>query len=80
MRETAREAEADLPAVLRLIDAGQVRVTDKKRVPTEATRKAVTGVLTGGDFHTPDDAGEHDGDPAHDAGRSWPICTTRPGN
>ena len=76
VRETARDAEGDLPAVLRLIDAGKVRVTDKKQVPTEASRKAVAGVLTGGDFYTPDDADEYDGDPAHDLAVkafAWPM-------
>jgi hypothetical protein len=76
VRETAREAEADLPAVLRLIDAGKVRVTDKKRVPTEASRNAVAGVLTGGDFYTSDDADEYDGDPAGDLAIksfAWPM-------
>ncbi|MBP3960082.1 helicase-associated domain-containing protein [Gemmata sp. G18] len=82
VRETAREAEADLPAVLRLIDAGKVRVTDKKHVPTEATRKAITGVLAGGDFYTPGDADKHDGDPAHDLtikAFAWPMLVQTAG-
>lgn len=82
VRDTAREAEADLPAVLRLIDAGKVRVTDKKLVPTEATRKVVAGVLTGGDFYTPDDEDEHDGDPAHDLtikAFAWPMLVQAAG-
>lgn len=76
VRETAREAEADLPAVLRLIDAGKVRVTDKKRVPTEASRKVIAGVLTGGDFYTSEDQDEYDGDPAGDLAIkafAWPM-------
>ena len=82
VRETAREAEADLPAVLRLIDAGKVRVTDKKRVPTEASRNAVAGVLTGGDFYTPDDEDEYDGDPAGDLAIkafAWPMLVQAAG-
>lgn len=82
VRETAREAEADLPAVLRLIDAGKVRVTDKKQVPTEATRKAVAGVLSGGDFYTPDDEDEWEGDPAHDLAVqafAWPMLVQAAG-
>ncbi|HEX4610644.1 MAG TPA: helicase-associated domain-containing protein [Urbifossiella sp.] len=82
VRETARETEADLPAVLRLIDAGKVRVTDKRQVPTEATRKAVAGVLTGGDFYTPDDETEHAGDPAHDLtvkAFAWPMLVSAAG-
>ncbi len=82
VRETAREAEADLPAVLRLIDAGKIRVTDKKHVPTEATRKAITGVLSGGDFYTAADADEQRDDPAHDVtikAFAWPMLVQAAG-
>ena len=57
-RETALPAAANLAAALRLVEAGKVRVTDKKRVPTEAARKAIGAVLAGGDFYEPADAGE----------------------
>lgn len=76
VRETASAAEADLRSVLRLIEAGKVRVTDKKLVPTEAARQAVAGVLTGGDFYAPEDADESKYDPSFDVGiRSfaWPV-------
>lgn len=76
VRETAADAEADVRAVLRLIDAGKVRVTDKKLVPTEATRQAVTGVLAGGDFYSPDEEQEWEHDPATDLGIkafAWPV-------
>ncbi|OWK36221.1 helicase-associated domain-containing protein [Fimbriiglobus ruber] len=82
VRETARTAEADLLAVLRLIDTGKVRVTDKKRVPTEAGRKLVAGVLTGGDFYTADDEEEFDDDPAHDLAIeafAWPMLVQAAG-
>jgi hypothetical protein len=76
VRETAGEAEADIRAVLRLIDAGKVRVTDRKLVPTEASRQAVAGVLAGGDFYAPEDASESKYDPAADIsikGFAWPV-------
>jgi hypothetical protein len=76
VRETAAEAEANVRAVLRLIDAGKVRVTDKKLVPTEATRPAVAGVLAGGDFYSPDEAEESKYDPAFDLAIqafAWPA-------
>lgn len=76
VRETAGAAGADMQTVLRLIEAGKVRVTDKKLVPTEATRQAVAGVLNGGDFYSPDDAEESKYDPSFDIGiRSfaWPV-------
>lgn len=82
VRETAREAEADLPAVLRLIDAGKVRVTDKKRVPTEASRTAIAGVLVGGDFYTAADEDKYAGDPAHDLAIkafAWPMLVQAAG-
>ncbi len=82
VRETAREAEADLPAVLRLIDAGKVRVTDRKRTPTEASRDAVAGVLAGGDFYTSADEDEHGADPAGDLAIrafAWPMLVQAAG-
>lgn len=57
-------------------------MTDKKLVPTEASRKAVAGVLTGGDYYTPDDADEYDGDPAHDLvvrAFAWPMLVQAAG-
>ncbi|HEX5271205.1 MAG TPA: hypothetical protein VFW33_11980, partial [Gemmataceae bacterium] len=65
-RLTAREAEHDVKAVLRLIDVGTVRVTDKKRQPTAAAIRAVAGVLQGGDFYTEEDQEDYGDDPAAD--------------
>jgi hypothetical protein len=76
VRETASEAEADVRAVLRLVDAGRLRVTDKKLIPTEAARQAVAGVLAGDDFYAPDDASESKYDPAADISIkafAWPV-------
>jgi hypothetical protein len=64
LRLTAREAEHDLRAVLRLVEAGRVRVSDKKRQPTAASQKAVAEVLQGGDFYTAEDQDESNYDPA----------------
>jgi hypothetical protein len=76
VRENATAAGDDLRAVLRLIEAGKVRVTDKKLVPTEAARQAVAGVLSGGDFYAPDDTDESKYDPSFDLGVrafAWPV-------
>ena len=76
VRETAVAAGADVRTVLRLIEAGKFRVTDKKLVPTEVARQAVAGVLTGGDFYAPDDADESKWDPSFDVGIrtfAWPV-------
>jgi hypothetical protein len=76
VRETAREAERDLRAVLRLVEVGRVRVSDKKRQPTAASRTAVAEVLSGGDFYTADDQDESKYDPASDLtikAFAWPM-------
>lgn len=41
----------DLGAVLRLVDHGKVRITEKNRRPTAASVRAVSEVLLGGDFY-----------------------------
>ncbi len=82
VRETAREAEQDLRAVLRLIEAGRVRVSDKKRQPTAASQKAVAEVLAGGDFYTAEDQDESKYDPAHDLAVkafAWPMLVQAAG-
>jgi hypothetical protein len=55
VRETARDALHDVKAVLRLVDAGEVRVSDKTRRPAQAAVQAVRRVLAGGDFYAPED-------------------------
>ncbi len=51
---TERAARHDLKAVLRLIDAGKLTVSDKTHQPGAAALKAVGALLSGGDFY--DDA------------------------
>lgn len=75
-REMAREAERDLRAVLRLIEAGRVRVSDKKRQPTVASQKAIAEVLPGGDFYIAEDADESKDDLDFDLtlkAFAWPM-------
>lgn len=52
VRETEREALHDLPAMLRLIEAGKLGVSATTRRPGQAALKAVGDVLHGGDFYT----------------------------
>ncbi|HLN33282.1 MAG TPA: helicase-associated domain-containing protein [Gemmataceae bacterium] len=76
VRETARAAQRDLKAVLRLVDAGEVGVSDKTRRPTSATVKAVEAVLEGGDFYSEDDVDQEPYQPSHDLkikGFAWPL-------
>jgi len=63
-RESA--AGAELAAVLRLIDAGKVGVSDKTRRPTTAAVRAVTSVLDGGDFYEDEAIGSI-------RGFAWPL-------
>lgn len=51
VRETERPAQHDLEAVLRLVEAGKVSVSDKTRRPSAAAIRAVAAVLDGGDFY-----------------------------
>jgi hypothetical protein len=76
VRETAREAEQDLRAVLRLVEAGRVRVSDKKRQPTATSQKAIAETLPSGDFYTVEDQDESKYDPAFDLtlkAFAWPM-------
>ena len=76
VRETARAALLDVKAVLRLIDAGEVKVGEKTRRPSQAALKTVTAVLSEGDFYADTDCDEYDHDPASDLTMkafAWPM-------
>ncbi|MBW4621863.1 MAG: helicase-associated domain-containing protein [Cyanosarcina radialis HA8281-LM2] len=45
-------ASQELLAMLRLIDAGKVSVSEQTRLPSAATLKAITDILVGGDYYT----------------------------
>ncbi len=82
VRHTARAALHDVKAVLRLIDAGAVRVGDKTRRPSQAVMKAITGVLAEGDFYAEEDQSEEAGDPAADLriqAFAWPMLVQAAG-
>lgn len=76
VRETARAALLDVKTILRLVDAGQVKVGEKTRRPSQAAVKAIAAVLTDGDFYGEDDSSEDDLDPASDLAMkafAWPM-------
>ncbi len=50
-RDGERAAASELLAVLRLIEAGRVSVSDTTRFPTGAAQKAILDVLTDGDYY-----------------------------
>ncbi|OLC38821.1 MAG: hypothetical protein AUH28_01535 [Acidobacteria bacterium 13_1_40CM_56_16] len=53
VHETERAAQRELLAVLRLIDAGKVAVSDKTRRPSGSTLDAIAAVLDGSDYYPP---------------------------
>ncbi|MEB3359848.1 MAG: helicase-associated domain-containing protein [Synechococcales bacterium] len=61
LREQA--AQQDLLAVLRLIQMGQVSVSDKTYMPSKATLSAIAPILQGGDYYSEAD---EPGDSYHD--------------
>jgi Helicase conserved C-terminal domain len=75
-RQTDRTALQDVKALLRLIDLGEVRVSEKSRRPTPATMKVIGGVLAEADFYTEADQSEDDWSPAADLciqAFAWPM-------
>jgi hypothetical protein len=82
VRHTARAALHDVRAVLRLIDAGEVRVGDKTRRPSQAAMKAIAAVLTEGDFYQDADQSEDEWDPVADLQMqtfAWPLLVQAAG-
>ncbi len=49
--DTEQAAQHDLLSVLRLIDAGKIKVSDKTGRPTAASMNVITEILHGGDFY-----------------------------
>src|SRR4051794_16191245 len=81
-RATAPVAEREVRGVLRLIEAGQGRGSDKTRRPIGETIDAVRAVLVGGDFYGPADESDDDGDPASDLAiraYAWPSLVQAAG-
>jgi hypothetical protein len=81
-RETDRAALQDVKAVLRLIDMGEVRISEKTRRPSLAAMKVVTGVLAGGDFYAETDQSKDESEPASDLriqSFAWPMLVQAAG-
>lgn len=75
-RATAVAAQQEVRALLRLVEAGKVRVTEKTRRPPQATIDAIGGVLVQGDFYDASDHGDYKGDPDWDLtirAFAWPL-------
>ena len=78
--ETERAAQHDIHAVLRLIDAGKVRVSTKTKRATAASRKAIAKMLQGGDFYPPEEnPDDWTTDPGHIKAFAWPLIVQSAG-
>lgn len=75
VRETERAAQRELFAVLRLVDAGKVAVSDKTRRASASTVEAITGLLEGGDYypHVPPGTKWHDDNAGPIRAFAWPL-------
>lgn len=72
--ETERAAQHDVHAVLRLIDAGKIRVSEKTKRVTSAGARAISQVLHGGDFYSPDkEPYGYDPEPGFIKAFAWPL-------
>ena len=56
LRQTEQEALSDLALMLRLIDQGQISVSEKTGLPNAATTRLLTEKLCGGDYYDADEA------------------------
>jgi hypothetical protein len=75
-RDTASAALRELPAMLRLLDAGKIRVGEKTRKPGQATVDTIAPLLVDGDFYQADDKSDYSHDPGSDLAIkafAWPC-------
>jgi hypothetical protein len=78
--DTEHAAQHDVHAVLRLIDAGKVRASDRTKRVTAAGARAITGILQGGDFYPPEeDTDEWTTDPGPMKAFAWPLILQNAG-
>lgn len=78
--ETERPAQQDIHAVLRLIDAGKVRASEKTKRVTAAGAKAITQVLQGGDFYPlEEEPDEWRTEPGAMKAFAWPLILQNAG-
>jgi hypothetical protein len=82
VRATAADALHDVKAVLQLVDAGAIRVSEKLRQATPAVTKTLAEVLQGGDFYSDDDVAADALAPADDLLMkpfAWPLLVQAAG-
>jgi len=75
-RSTAPVALREFTTILRLVESGVIRVSDKTRKPSKASVEAVAPLLVDGDFYQPEDRSKHADDPGSDLAIrafAWPC-------
>ncbi len=75
-RCTASEALREYSAMLRLVESGKIRVSDKTRKPGLATVEAILPLLVNGEFYQPEDRSRYPEDPGSDLtirAFAWPC-------
>jgi Helicase conserved C-terminal domain len=75
-RSTAPAALREFATVLRLLEPGKIKVSDKTRKPSQATVDAIGPLLADGDFYSPGDRSEDSCDPGSDLAiraYAWPC-------
>ncbi|MCX6629649.1 MAG: hypothetical protein NTW28_18685 [Candidatus Solibacter sp.] len=75
IHETERKAQRELLAVLRLVDAGKLTVSDKTHRPSSAAVVSITAILDGGDYypHVPPKSGWDDENAGPIRAFAWPL-------
>lgn len=72
--DTERAAQQDLMAILRLVQAGKIRVSQKTLKTTAASVKAITKVLYAGDFYPPPEGDDPwETEPTAMKAFAWPL-------
>jgi len=75
-QSTAPVALREFTTMLRLVESGIVRVSDKTRKPSKASVEAIAPLLMDGDFYQPEDRSEHAEEPGSDLAiraYAWPC-------
>ncbi len=75
-RATSSSAQREIHAMLRLLEAGKLRVGEKTRKPGQATLEAVAPLLVDGEFYQADDRSKYPHDPGSDLAIkafAWPC-------
>jgi hypothetical protein len=75
-RSTEGTALREFTTILRLVETGKIRVSDKTRRPSQATVEAIAPLLVEGDFYRPEDRSRYAEDPGYDPAIrtfAWPC-------